>query len=108
MLLAGSSATDALAQNEHDAFHYTDIQFHDIQMLRYKVEGFDQLTLKQKTFIYYLQEAALWGRDILFDQNGRYNLRIRQMLETVYTDYPGDRQSAFFKGLSTYLKRDNL
>ena len=86
-------------------FKYTDEQFADIQMLRYKVEGFDQLTLKQKTFIYYLQEAALWGRDILFDQNGRYNLRIRQMLETVYTDYPGDRQSAFFKGLSTYLKR---
>lgn len=74
-------------------------------MLRYKVEGFEKLSLKEKTFIYYLQEAALEGRDILFDQNGRYNLRIRRMLETVYTDWKGDRNSDFFKGLTTYLKR---
>ena len=74
-------------------------------MLRYKVEGFERLTLKEKTFIYYLQEAALEGRDILFDQNGRYNLRIRRMLEAVYTHYQGNRKSAFFQGLSTYLKR---
>lgn len=88
-----------------EAFAYNDEQFADIQMLRYKVEGFEKLTLKEKTFIYYLQEAALHGRDILFDQNGRYNLRIRRMLEAVYTDWKGDRQSAFFKGLTTYLKR---
>ncbi|MCI6144748.1 MAG: dipeptidyl peptidase 3 [Bacteroidales bacterium] len=74
-------------------------------MLRYKVEGFDNLTLKQKTFIYYLQEAALQGRDILFDQNGRYNLRIRRLLEAIYTDYKGDRKGKFYTGLSTYLKR---
>ena len=88
-----------------DSFKYTDEQFADIQMLRYKVDGFDKLSLKEKTFIYYLQEAALQGRDILFDQNGRYNLRIRRMLETVYTDYKGDRESKDFKGLVTYLKR---
>ena len=88
-----------------DGFKYTDEQFADIQMLRYKVEGFERLTLKEKTFIYYLQEAALEGRDILFDQNGRYNLRIRRMLEAVYTHYEGDRKSKFFQGLSTYLKR---
>ena len=88
-----------------DNFKYTDEQFADIQMLRYKVEGFERLTLKEKTFIYYLQEAALEGRDILFDQNGRYNLRIRRMLEAVYTHYQGNRKSAFFQGLSTYLKR---
>ncbi len=74
-------------------------------MLRYKAEGFEQLSLKEKTFIYYLQEAALSGRDILWDQNGRYNLRIRRMLETVYTDYKGDRQSNDFLALTTYLKR---
>ena len=88
-----------------DGFKYTDERFADIQMLRYKVEGFDHLTLKQKTFIYYLQEAALQGRDILFDQNGRYNLRIRRLLEAIYTDYKGDRNGKFYAGLSTYLKR---
>lgn len=86
-------------------FAYTDIRFADIQMLRYKVEGFDRLTLKEKTYIYYLSEAALWGRDILFDQNGRYNLRIRRLLEAVYTDYAGDRKDAFYQALTTYLRR---
>ena len=88
-----------------DGFNYTDEQFADIQMLRYKVEGFERLPLQEKTFIYYLQEAALQGRDILFDQNGRYNLRIRRMLEAVYTDYEGDRKGEFYTALSTYLKR---
>ena len=105
MLLAGSSATDALAQNEHDAFRYTDIQFHDIQMLRYKVEGFEQLTLKEKTFIYYLQEAALLGRDILFDQNGRYNLRLRHMFETIYTSDKVEKKGKEFEAFQTYLRR---
>lgn len=86
-------------------FQYAGEKFADLQMLRYKAEGFEQLSLKEKTFIYYLQEAALSGRDILWDQNGRYNLRIRRMLETVYTDYKGDRQSNDFLALTTYLKR---
>lgn len=86
-------------------FKYTDEQFADIQMLRYKVEGFENLSLKEKTYIYYLQEAALHGRDILFDQNGRYNLRIRRVLETLYLNYSGDRSGAFFQALSVYLKR---
>lgn len=94
---------EAAAQT--DGFKYTDEQFADIQMLRYKVEGFEQLSLKEKTFIYYLSEAALQGRDIVFDQNGRYNLRIRRMLEKVYQDYQGDRQSKDFQALVTYLKR---
>ena len=97
-------SVEATAQTT-DGFKYTDERFADIQMLRYKVEGFDNLTLKQKTFIYYLQEAALQGRDILFDQNGRYNLRIRRLLEAIYTDYKGDRNGKFYAGLSTYLKR---
>lgn len=101
----GFGPSEAQAQTTPDAFKYTDEQFADIQMLRYKVEGFEKLTLKEKTFIYYLQEAALQGRDILFDQNGRYNLRIRRMLESVYTDWPGDRNSHFFKELTVYLKR---
>lgn len=101
----GFGPSEAQAQTTPDTFKYTDEQFADIQMLRYKVEGFEKLTLKEKTFIYYLQEAALQGRDILFDQNGRYNLRIRRMLESVYTDWPGDRNSRFFKELTVYLKR---
>lgn len=86
-------------------FKYTDEQFADIQMLRYKVEGFEKLSLKEKTYIYYLQEAALHGRDILFDQNGRYNLRIRRVLEALYQNFVGDRQSAFFQTVTVYLKR---
>ena len=97
-------SVEGIAQTT-DGFQYTDERFADIQMLRYKVEGFDNLTLQQKTFIYYLQEAALQGRDILFDQNGRYNLRIRRLLEAIYTDYKGDRKGKFYTGLSTYLKR---
>lgn len=104
MMIAATSALGAQAQTA-DSFKYTDEKFADIQMLRYKVEGFDKLTLKEKTFIYYLQEAALDGRDILFDQNGRYNLRIRALLEAVYTNYKGDHKDAFYQALSVYLKR---
>ncbi|MCR5042521.1 MAG: dipeptidyl peptidase 3 [Bacteroidaceae bacterium] len=86
-------------------FEYSNERFADLQMLRYKVEGFENLSLKQKTFIYYLQEAALYGRDILFDQNGKYNLRIRKMLEDVYVNYQGDKESKNFKALEEYLKR---
>ena len=99
-LTGGLSAT---AQS--DGFKYSDERFADLQMLRYKVDGFESLTLKQKTFIYYLTEAALHGRDILFDQNGKYNLRIRKMLEAVYTDFKGDRNSDEFKAFEVYLKR---
>lgn len=104
MMIAATSALGAQAQTA-DSFKYTDEKFADIQMLRYKVEGFDKLTLKEKTFIYYLQEAALDGRDILFDQNGRYNLRIRALLEAVYTNYKGNHKDAFYQALSVYLKR---
>lgn len=101
--LGAGGALSATAQT--DDFKYTNEQFADIQMLRYKVEGFEQLSLRQKTLIYHLSEAALAGRDILFDQNGRYNLRIRDLLETVYRDYKGDRKSKDFQGLTLYLKR---
>ncbi len=99
------AAQAAGASAQADGFQYTDERFADLQMLRYKVEGFDALSLRQKTFIYYLQEAALLGRDILFDQNGKYNLRIRKTLETIYTDFQGDRRSADFAALEVYLKR---
>lgn len=101
--LAGATHKQEMAGN--DGFSYNDERFADLQMLRYKVEGFDELSLRQKTLIYYLQEAALCGRDILYDQNCAYNLRIRRMLEAVYTDYKGDRTSPDFKAMEVYLKR---
>ena len=90
--LGVGGALSATAQT--DDFKYTNEQFADIQMLRYKVEGFEQLSLRQKTLIYHLSEAALAGRDILFDQNGRYNLRIREMLETVTTKATASRKTS--------------
>lgn len=87
------------------SFKYTDERFADIQMLRYRLNGFDSLTLRQKKLVYYLSQAALCGRDITFDQFGMYNLRIRKMLEAVYTGFKGDRDSRDFKALTVYLKR---
>ena len=87
------------------SFKYTDERFADIQMLRYRLNGFDSLTLRQKKLVYYLSQAALCGRDITFDQFGKYNLRIRKMLEVVYTGFKGDRDSRDFKSLTVYLKR---
>ena len=99
------SACKGEQEVQKDTFDYTVEQFADLQLLRYKVHGFEELPLKQKELVYYLSEAALHGRDILFDQNGKYNLVIRKMLETVYTDYPGDRTDTNFVNLEIYLKR---
>lgn len=88
-----------------NVFQYTDEKFADLQLLHYKVEGFEELTLKQKKLIYYLSEAALYGRDILFDQNGKYNLRIRKMLEAIYTLNGIDRKTNDFIAMEIYLKR---
>ena len=88
-----------------DEFDYTVDSFADIEVLRYKVPGFEDLSLNQKKLIYYLTEAALWGRDILWDQNNEYNLPIRRMLEAVYTNYDGDRNSEDYKNFEKYLKQ---
>lgn len=90
---------------EAEKFDYTVEQFADLQILRYRVPGFEDLSLKQKELVYYLTEAALQGRDILFDQNGKYNLTIRRMLEAVYTGYKGDKNTPDFKAMEVYLKR---
>lgn len=88
-----------------EVFQYAGERFADIQMLRYQVLGFDELTLRQKTLIYYLSQASLLGRDILWDQNGRFNLRLRRILEAVYTHFSGDRSSADFAAFAVYMKR---
>jgi len=102
MLACGTekSATPAI-----EDFTYSVDKFADIEILRYRVPDFESLSLKQKELIYYLNQAALEGRDILYDQNNKYNLCIRRTLEAVYVNYKGDRNSDNFKRLTTYLKR---
>ena len=84
---------------------YSDERFADIQLLRYRLNGFEQLSLSQKKLVYYLSKATLYGRDITFDQFGRYNLRIRKMLEVIYTDLTIPHDTTDFAALETYLKR---
>ena len=93
------------AEGGETSFNYVVDQFADLQVLRYQVPGFEELSLRQKQLLYHLSEAALMGRDILFDQNCRYNLPIRRTLEAIYTSYKGDRQTPDFLALETYLKR---
>ena len=94
-----------LSVTNDNGFDYVVDRFADLEILRYQVPGFESLTLKQKQLLYHLSEAALMGRDILFDQNCRYNLPIRRTLEAIYTSYEGDRQTPDFLALETYLKR---
>ena len=84
---------------------YSDERFADLQLLRYRLNGFEQLSLSQKILVYYLSKATLYGRDITFDQFGKYNLRIRKMLETIYTDLRISHDTEEFKALEIYLKR---
>ena len=86
-------------------FNYSDERFADLQLLRYRLNGFESLSLQQKKLVYYLSESTLWGRDITFDQFGKYNLRIRQMMEVVFSCFKGDRNSRDFEAFTTYLKR---
>ena len=97
--------TEQKSTVEEEEFQYSVDRFADLQILRYQVPGFENLSLQQKQLLYHLSEAGLMGRDILFDQNNRYNLAIRKVLEAIYTSYSGDKGSANFKALETYLKR---
>lgn len=102
----GVYANAAQAEAPEKEFNYVNDRFADIEVLRYKVPGFEELSLNQKRLIYYLNEAALWGRDILWDQNCKYNLPIRYMLEDVYNNYKGDRKTdKEYKAFETYLKQ---
>ena len=91
--------------NNGDDFKYLTEKFADIKMIRYQVPEFDELSLDQKKLIYFLSQAALEGRDILYDQNNKNNLAIRRTLEAIYTDFKGDRSTDNFKNLEIYLKR---
>lgn len=92
-------------EQQEDTFEYQVEQFADLQILRYRVPGFEKLSLRQKQLIYYLSQAALEGRDILFHQNGKYNLPVRRLLEAVYVAYKGPRDTDEFRAFEVYLKR---
>ena len=96
-------ATNAMSQIKN--FNYSVDRFADIEVLRYQVPGFEDLSLNQKLLVYYLSEAALQGRDILFDQNCKYNLLVRQTLEAIYTHYEGDKAGKDYQGFMKYLKQ---
>ena len=105
IILFGFALITLSACQKQQTFNYTVDKFYDLEILRYQVPEFDSLTLQQKTLVYHLTEAALQGRDILYDQNGRYNLRIRRALEALYTQYKGDKKSEEFLNFEKYLKR---
>ena len=102
VIMAGSITFPSMAK---DNFDYHVDRFADIEVLRYKVPDFEKLTPRQKAFVYYLTEAAIYGRDILWDQNNAANLQLRTVLEKIYTDYTGDRNSKDFKAFEQYLKQ---
>lgn len=104
-LILGTMATLNSQAVVDKNFNYHVDRFADIEVLRYEVPEYDRLSLNQKKMLYYLSQAAQMGRDILWDQNGKYNLQIRQLLEKIYTDYNGDRNSADFKAFEKYLKQ---
>jgi dipeptidyl-peptidase-3 len=99
------STADSLTQVPADTFRFITEQFADIKIQRYQVPGFETLSAKQKELVYYLYEAALSGRDMIYDQNFKHNLRIRRTLEGILEHYTGDRNSADFKQFLTYAKR---
>jgi len=103
MLMASAAANASAPPVEN--FKYTVDKFADIEILRYRVPDFETLSLKQKELVYYLNQAALEGHDILYDQNNKHNLCIRRTLEAVYVNYTGDRKSEEFSQFTTYLKR---
>ncbi|MCM1520847.1 MAG: dipeptidyl peptidase 3 [Lachnoclostridium sp.] len=105
LMASATGCSDKTAKSNDADFDYTVDRFADIEVLRYQVPEFEKLTPQQRILVYYLTEAALAGRDILWDQNGKYNLAIRDMLEGVYTSFDGDKESADYKALEKYLKQ---
>lgn len=104
-LMAAAVSTQSAMAKDNSDFNYVVDRFADIEVLRYKVPDFEKLTPRQKALIYYLTEAAITGRDILWDQNGKYNLPVRQLIENVYTNYSGNKESRQYKALEKYLKQ---
>lgn len=108
-ILGGAAAALAscgqkTAQEGND-FKYLIDEFADLKIIRYKIDGWEGLSLQQKEYVYHLSEAAKWGRDIYWDQNGKYNLQVRRIIEDILNKYEGDRESADFQDFTVYAKR---
>lgn len=104
-LMIACNPKETKQEAKADEFKYKIDQFADLKIMRYQIPGWDELSLDQKKLVYYLSEAAKAGRDIVFDQNYKYNLAIRKTLEEIYKNYKGDREVKEFKEFETYLKR---
>ncbi|MBR4974132.1 MAG: dihydrofolate reductase, partial [Bacteroidales bacterium] len=107
MILAGAVVTLSSCCNNQteDKFNFLIDEFADVKIMRYQIPGWESLTLQQKEYLYHLSEAAKYGRDILWDQNFKYNLQIRTILEDIINNYQGDIQSAEYQDFLTYAKR---
>ena len=105
LLFSCASKNEKAKTEEPRDFKFLVEQFADLKIMRYQVPGFGELSLSQKELVYYLSQAALCGRDIIFDQNGKYNLAIRRTLENIYLTYNGNKESADWKAFEVYLKR---
>ncbi len=105
LTIAAAAAVSLSAMAQDKPIDYTVDRFADIEVLRYDVPDFNSLSLNQKRLVYYLTEAAIWGRDILWAQNYKHNLEIRDLIENLYTNYAGDRNSEQFKAFEKYLKQ---
>ncbi len=104
-LFSCKSGSEKTKTSGNEDFKYLVEQFADLKIMRYQVTGFDSLTLKQKELVYYLSQAAICGRDIIFDQNGKYNLAIRRTLENIYQTYSGKKEGEDWQAFEVYLKR---
>src|SRR6476620_3460876 len=100
-----TASSDSTTKVAAEKFEYVSEQFADLRILRYEIPGFDELSLQQKELLYYLSEAALCGRDINWDQNYKYNLTIRKVLEAIVANYKGDVNSEDYKNFLVYTKR---
>ena len=105
IILSSCNETEQKKQVKQDDFRFLTEQFADLRIMRYQVPGFDSLDLQQKKLVYYLSEAALAGRDIIYDQNYKYNLAVRRTLEEIMKNYSGDRQTDEWQEFVVYLKR---
>ncbi len=102
---ADKSVKTEVQQEVQNEFEYLSEQFADLRVLRYQIPGFDELSLQQKKYVYYLTQAGLSGRDIIYDQNYRHNLKIRRALEKAYAAFTGDKSTEEWKNFEIYLKR---
>ena len=105
IVIAGASCSQAEKKSEEDGFRYLIDEFADLKVMRYRIPGWEELSLRQKEYVYHLAEAAKWGRDIYFEQNCEGNLRLRKVIEKIINEYAGDRTTADYLSFEVYAKR---